>query len=141
MATVRVDRADAEQRRLPLVSVHSGRVGEGYAPAGRIPVVAQVPLTQCEFDRLLLLQRRQRSAIGGGVVCVVLGVAMARFPVLLPLGLVIGVLSAVLWGLAELARRRLLPRVEVGDRRDEVVLRGVHRDFVAAVESGRGMVE
>ena len=141
MATVRVARADAEHRRLPLVSVHSGRPGQGYAVAGRRPLVVRVPLTQPEFDRLLVLERRRQSAVWGGVGCVALGVAMARFPVMLPLALVIGALSLVLWILAAAARRRLLPRVEPGGRPDVVVLRGVHRDFVAAVESAGGVVE
>ena len=137
MASVEVSRAAAEQRRLPLVSVRSGKPGAGYAPAGRKPLVVAVPLTQAEFDRMQLLVRRKASALYGGVVCVVAGVAMARFPVLLPLGVAIALLSAALWAAAWLALRRLLPTVEPGPGDDTVVLRGVHRAFAAAVRERR----
>ena len=133
MATARVGLNDARERRLPLVSVRSGEPAEGYARAGRPPYVVQVPLTQTEFDRVQVLEARRRSAIWGGVICVSLGVAMARFPLMLPLGLVIGVLSFVLWGVCVLLLRRLLPVVEPGPKAGQVTLRGVDRRFVAAL--------
>jgi hypothetical protein len=133
MATAEVGLNDARERRLPLVSVRSGEPAEGYAKAGRPPYVVQVPLTQSEFDRVQLLETRRRSAILGGVACVALGVAMARFPVMLPLGLAIGVLSFALWGACALMLRRLLPIVEPGPKAGQVTLRGVNRRFVAAL--------
>ena len=133
MATVRVPRAAARDRGLPLISVRSGLPAEGYAAAGRHPDVIRVPLTQAEFDRVEWLKRRQTSAVYGGVLCVAFGVAMARFPVMLPLGLVIGVLSAVLWGSCWVMLRRLLPQVEPGPKSDEFTLRGVHKEFAAAM--------
>lgn len=133
MATVVVARAAARDRRLPPLSVRSGRPADGYAEAGRPPYVVRVPLTQAEFDRVRWLRARQRSALWGGVACVALGLAMARFAVLAPLGLLIGALSAVLWGACWLALRRFLPRVEPGPGAAEVTLRGVHRRFAGAV--------
>lgn len=133
MATVVVGRAAARDRGLPPVSVRSGKPADGYAPAGAAPYVIRVPLTQDEFDQAQRLRARQRSAMWGGVACVALGAAMARFPVLLPLGLAIGVLSALLWGACWLALRRLLPRVEPGPGAAELTLRGVHRGFAAAL--------
>ena len=133
MATVRVARADARDRRLPAVSVRSGRPAEGYAEAGKRPFVIRVPLTQAEFNQVQTLVRRQKSALYGGVLCVAFGVAMARFPVMLPLGLCIGLVSAVLWGACWLLLRRLLPRVEPGPGAGEFTLRGVHKGFAAAV--------
>jgi hypothetical protein len=133
MATARVALADARERRLPLVSVRSGKPANGYAAAGRAPYVVRVPLTQDEFDRVQWLELRRRSAIVGGVICVAFGVAMARFPVMLPLGLLIGALSFALWGACALMLRRLLPVVEPGPEAGQVTLRGVDRRFVAAV--------
>lgn len=135
MATVRVDRALARDRGLPLVSVRSGERADGFAKAGRAPCVVRVPLTQPEFDRVQMLVRRQKSAVYGGVACVAFGAAMARFPVMLPLGLLIGVLSVLLWVACTLLLRRLLPVVEPGPGPDEFTLRGVHKAFVAAVEA------
>lgn len=135
MATVRVERSRARDRSLPLVSVSSGKPADGYAPAGKTPFVIRVPLTQTEFDRVHALRSRQKSSLYGGVVCVALGVAMARFPVLLPLGLLVGVLSAALWGACWFMLRRLVPQVEAGPKADEFTLRGVHRDFAAALRS------
>lgn len=133
MAVAEVSLRDARDRRLPLVSVRSGRPADGYAEAGREPYVVRVPLTQDEFDRVQLLHRRRRSAIRGGVACVALGVAMARFPAMLPLGAVIGVLSAALWIAATLMLRRMLPQVEPAGPPGTVRLRGVHRGFVSAL--------
>jgi hypothetical protein len=135
MAMVRVGLADARERRLPLVSVRSGERADGFADAGRAPYVVKVPLTQAEFDRVQLLEARRRSAIWGGVVCVAFGVAMARFPVMLPLGLAIGLLSVALWGACVLLLARLLPDVEPGPIAGQITLRGVHKRFVAAVAS------
>ncbi|MEQ8840911.1 MAG: hypothetical protein RIB98_08015 [Acidimicrobiales bacterium] len=131
--TVQVGRAAARDRALPPISVRSGRPADGYAPAGRVPYVVRVPLTQDEFDKVQMLRTRQKSAIYGGAACAVFGVAMARFPVMLPLGLVIGALSAVLWLACALVLRRLLPKVEPGPKADEFTLRGVHKAFAAAV--------
>ena len=96
-----------------------------------------MPLTQAEFDRVQLLEGRRRSAVWGGVLCVAFGLALARFPVLLPLGLVIGGVSFGLWIVCELALRRALPRVEPGPGAGEITLHRVHRQFIAAVESRR----
>ena len=49
------------------------------------------------------------------------------------LGLLIGVLSGVLWLACLLLLRRLLPQVEPGPGPDEFTLRGVHREFAAAM--------
>jgi hypothetical protein len=133
MATVRVPRSLARDRGLPLISVRSGKPAEGFAAAGRAPFVIRVPLTQEEFDQVQSLKKRQTSALYGGVLCLVFGIAMARFPALLPLGLVIGVVSAALWGACWLLLRRILPQVELGPEADEFTLHGVHREFAAAM--------
>jgi hypothetical protein len=133
MASVQVDRAVARDRGLPLVSVRSGKPADGYAQTGRAPYVVRVPLTQVEFDQVQMLKNRQRSALYGGVLCVAFGVAMARFPVLLPLGLAIGVISGGLWLACWLLLRRLLPQIEPGPGADEYTLRGVHKEFAAAM--------
>jgi hypothetical protein len=133
MATVRVDRHQARERGLPLVSVRSGAPADGFVKAGRPPYVIQVPLTQDEFDMARSLESRRRTAIWGGVACAAVGVSMSRFPVLLPLGLLIGLLSAGLWGVIWLQLRRLLPVVEAGPGSAEFTLSGVHKDFAAAV--------
>jgi len=133
MATARVPRSLARDRGLPPISVRSGRPAEGFAKAGRAPYVIRVPLTQAEFDQVQTLKRRQTSALYSGVLCLAFGIAMARFPVLLPLGLGIGVVSVVLWGACWLRLRRLLPQVEPGPGADEFTLRGVHREFAAAM--------
>lgn len=134
MADIRVSRADARDRRLPLVSVRSGRPADGYAAAGRAPYVARLPLTQAEFDLVQRLQRRRTSAVWGGVGCVVVGLAMARFPAMFPLAVVIGLLSVVLWVSAAWSLRRVLPRVVPGPGATDLTLRGVHRRFVRAVQ-------
>ena len=134
MATVRVALADARDRRLPLVSVRSGETAQGYAKAGRPPYVVRVPLTQAEFDQVQLLQRRRQTSVWSGVACVAFAVAMARFPVMLPLGLAIGVLSVALWGACVLMLRHVLPDVEPGPKAGQITLRGVHKGFAAAVD-------
>ncbi|MEM7141751.1 MAG: hypothetical protein AAF548_12045 [Actinomycetota bacterium] len=134
MARVRVTRARARDRSLPLVSVRSGEPADGFAKAGSPPYVVQVPLTQAEFDKLQDLKRRQRSALWGGVLCVAVGAALSKFAFLLPFGILIGVLSVALWGACWVAIKRLLPDVEPGPGADEFTLRGVHKGFAAALE-------
>ncbi len=111
MARVEVDRRAAVERRLPPVSVKSGAPADGYAAAGKSGEHVFVPLTQVEFNQVRYLRRRQKSAIYGGVACFVLGGALSRFTLLLPLWAVIAVLSVVLWVLASLALIRFLPLV------------------------------
>jgi hypothetical protein len=135
MAVVRVGRSLARDRGLPLVSVRSGKPANGYAEAGKVPYVVRVPLTQDEFDQVQMLRTRQKTAMYGGVACAAVGAAMSKFPVLLPLGLLIAVLSAALWGACWVMLRRLLPRVEPGPKAHEITLRGVHKGFATAVRS------
>lgn len=123
MAIARVALTDARERRLPLVSVRSGETAEGFAKAGKPPYVVRVPLTQAEFDQVQMLQRRRQTAVWSGVACVAFAVAMARFPVMLPLGLAIGVLSAMLWGACVLMLRHVLPEVEPGPKAGQSTLR------------------
>ena len=150
-AAVEVPLADAVNRRLPLVSVRSGRAADGYlgVPVGlgfgeRIvwsvtqrsaggPMV-RLPLTQPEFDHVLRLRRAERSGIVNSVVFLALAAALARFPLLFPLGLLIVVLSAGLavaarWGLA-----RAVPTVSVRGR--TVTIADAHPDFVTSVDRG-----
>ncbi len=135
MARVEVDRHAAVERRLPPVSVKSGGRADGYVPAGKSGEQVLVPLTQAEFDHVQYLRRRQKSAIYGGVACFVLGGALSRFALLLPLGAIIAVLSAVLWVLATLALKRFLPGVDISPNGRRVELSRVHRKFVAAVSA------
>ncbi len=128
-----VDRKLAGSRGLPAVSVRSGKSADGYAPAGPKGFGVLVPLTQAEFDRVMFLRGRQRSAIYGGVACLAMGVAMARFPILLPLGAVIALLSVALWVVATLTLKAYLPGVEVDERKGRVELTRVHKHFVTAV--------
>ncbi len=134
MARITVDLGSAQARRLPAVSARSGKPAEGYAAAGPKELAVLVPLTQVEFDRVMYLRRRQKSALYGGVVCLALGVAMARFPILLPLGAVIALLSGAMWVIAALAIKAYLPGVEPGLDKGTVELSRVHKAFVAAVE-------
>ena len=92
-----------------------------------------VPLTQEEFDRLQELRRRQRSGLYLTPVFVVLGLAFARYPVLLPLGLVTAGVSLALWAVAALTARRLLPDVRIDEAKGRVELRRVHRRFAEVV--------
>jgi hypothetical protein len=135
LARVEVDRRTAVERRLPSVSVKSGARADGYVPAGKSGEHVFVPLTQAEFDQVQYLRRRQKSAIYGGVACFVLGGALSRFTLLLPLGVIISVLSAVLWVLATLAIKRFLPGVDISPDGRQVELSRVHPDFVAAVSA------
>ncbi|MEZ5167150.1 MAG: hypothetical protein R2695_11920 [Acidimicrobiales bacterium] len=77
----------------PLVSVCSGQPADGYAAAGRPPYVVRVPLTRSSSTVCRCWRARRRGSLGGGALCVLVGVAMARFPVLLPMGIVIGLVS------------------------------------------------
>ena len=133
MARVEVELHHATGRTLPLVSVRSGERADGYAPAGKPPGTVLLPLTQQEFDRLLWLRARQRSGLVLAPVFVAFGVALARYPVLLPLGLVTAAVSLLLWAAAALAVRRLLPEVDVDEERGRVELRRVHRRFAEVV--------
>lgn len=135
MARVEVDRRIAVERRLPSVSVKSGERADGYAPAGKAGEHVFVPLTQAEFNHVRYLRRRQKSAIYGGVACFVLGGALSRFALLLPIGAIIAVLSGALWVLATLALKRFLPAVDISPNGKRVELSRVHRDFVAAVSA------
>jgi hypothetical protein len=133
MAKVEVDRRVAVERRLPSVSVKSGAPADGYAPAGKSGEQVFVPLTQAEFNQAQYLRRRQKSAIYGGVAFFVLGAALSRFTLLLPLGAIIGVLSVALWVLATMTLKRFLPGVAISTNGQRVELSRVHRGFVAAV--------
>lgn len=123
----------AQERGLPPVSVRSGVVADGYVPVTVANRRVYLPVTQAEFDRILDLRRRQRGALWGGLSCFALGVAMARFPVMLPLAGVIAVLSAVLWGLAAMMLRAYLPALSVDG--PLLRLRRVHEGFVTAVSA------
>ena len=143
--------ADAADRRLPLVSVRSGQPADGYLgvpvglgfgerivwsvtrrSAGR-PVV-QLPLTEPEFDQVMRLRGAERSGAMNAVVFVALGLALARFPVLLPLGMTIGAVSILMVLGARFSLARVVPAVDV--RRGMVTIEGAHADFVASVERG-----
>ncbi len=133
MARVTVELGSAQARRLPAVSARSGKPADGYAAAGPKALGVLVPLTQTEFDRVMYLRRRQKSAVYGGFTCLALGLAMARFPFLLPLGAVIALLSAGMWVVATLAIKAYLPGVDAGLDRGTVELSRVHKSFVEAV--------
>jgi hypothetical protein len=123
----------ARSRSFPPVSARSGKPADGYAQAGPKVQGVLVPLTQAEFDRVQYLRRRQRSAKYGGFACVAVGLALARFPVILPLGVVIGLLSGALWTVANFAINAYLPGIDVDEDRGKVELTRVHKRFVAAV--------
>ena len=133
MARVVVDLQMARSRAFPPISAKSGKRADGYAKAGRKARAILVPLTQAEFDRVQYLRRRQRSAKLGGLVCVAVGLALARFPVILPLGIVIALVSAALWVVATLALNAYLPGIDIDEERRKVELTRVHKGFVAAV--------
>jgi hypothetical protein len=149
--SVRVSLADAVERRLPLVSVRSGRPADGYVgvPLGLGFVerllfgvtqrsigrpVAQLPLTEHEFDRVMRLRRVERSGLVNTVVFGTLGLALARFPLLLPLGLVIVVSSLLLVGVARFGLARVIP--ELSANGGVVTIDGAHAGFVTSVERG-----
>ncbi|MEM9468440.1 MAG: hypothetical protein AAGA90_23935 [Actinomycetota bacterium] len=125
--------ADARDRSLPPVSVKSGAPADGYAPVTVANRRIHLPLTQAEFDRVKDLQHRQRWAIYGGVGCVAVGAALARFPLIVPLALAIAVLSVVLWVVVKLTLRAYLPGMNVEG--SQIRLTRVHQGFVAALGS------
>ena len=138
MARVEVELVAARERGLPLVSVRSGARADGYAPGGQPRGAVLLPLTQAEFDRLLLLRSRQRSGLRLAPVFVLLGAAFARYPVLLPLGLATGIVSLLLWAVARFAEWRMMPDVDVDRERGRVELRRVHRRFAEVVSRPGG---
>ena len=125
---------DARDRSLPSVSVKSGEPADGYAPVTVANRRIHLPLTQPEFDRVKDLQHRQRWAIYGGVGCLAFGAALARFPLMIPLGLAIAALSLVLWVVLKLTLRAYLPGMTVEGTR--IRLTRVHPGFVAALGGG-----
>ena len=131
MAKVAVSVADARDRSLPKVSVKSGRPADGYAPVTVANRKIHLPLTQAEFDRVKDLQHRMKWAVYGGVGCLAFGMALARFPVMVPLALVIAVLSLVLWIVLKLTLRAYLPGMTVEGA--SVRLTRVHPGFVSAL--------
>ncbi|MCH1434834.1 MAG: hypothetical protein L7U56_04120 [Acidimicrobiales bacterium] len=134
MAKVTVSVAAARDRDLPRVSVKSGGVADGFAPVTVANRRILLPLTQAEFERVADLQHRRRWAVYGGAGCLLFGLALARFPLMMPLALVIAVLSAVLWCAISFALKAYLPRMTVEGA--SVHLTRVHPAFVAAVGSG-----
>lgn len=131
MPTAVVSVADARDRSLPSVSVKSGKPADGYAPVTVANRRIHLPLTQAEFDRVKDLQHRQRWAVYGGVGCVGFGVALARFPLIVPLALAIAILSLVLWVVLKLTLRAYLPGMTVDGTR--VRMTRVHAGFVSAL--------
>lgn len=151
MSSVRVSLADATERRLPLVSVRSGQPADGYlgVPVGLgfgervvwsvtqrstgLPVV-QLPLTEPEFDQVMRLRRAERSGVVNAVLFVVLGLALSRFPLLLPLGMTIGAVSVLVFVVARFSLARVVPGLDA--RRGMVIIEGAHAEFVTSVEGG-----
>jgi len=137
LPSVEVPLLDAKNRGLPLISVRSGRSADGYAPAGRPVGTIMVPLTQSEFDRLLLMRNRKKSGLYGMVGFLFAGVVLGRFGAMLYLGVSISLVSGLLWAVATFGIMRLLPAAEVDSARGSVALGRVHRKFVTAVEQTR----
>lgn len=133
MARIVADLDMARSRSFPPVSAKSGHRADGYTKAGPKARAILVPLTQAEFDRVQYFRRYQRSAMRGGIACVVIGLALARFPVLLPLGIVIALLSGALWVVATVGLNAYLPGIDIDEERRKVELTRVHKRFVAAV--------
>jgi len=138
LPSIEVPLSVARNRGLPLISVHSGRDADGYAPAGRPIGTIQVPLTQSEFDRLMLMRSRKKSGLYGMAGFLIGGIALGRFGALLYLGVAISIVSGLLWVVATLGIMRLLPAAEVDQSRGSVALGRVHPKFVKAVEQARG---
>ena len=130
MATVTVSVRSARHRELPTVSVRSGQRADGFVKVNAKSRRLYLPMTQVEFERVHDLQHRQRWALTGGAACLLFGLAMARFPFMAVLGVLIAAVSGVLWVALWLALRRLLPRIDVDGAL--VTLRGVHPTFAAA---------
>lgn len=137
LPSVEVSLSSARDRGLPLISVHSGREADGYAPAGRPVGSILVPLTQSEFDRLMVMRSRQRSGLYGMPGFLLAGLVLGRFGALIYLGVAISIVSGLLWAVATLGIMRLLPAAEVDPSRGSVALGRVHRGFVKAVEEAR----
>lgn len=131
MARAVVSVAAARERALPPVSVKSGEPADGYAPVIAAGRRLYLPLTQAEFDRVRYLRHRQAWALWGGVGCVGFGLALARFPAMVPLAAVIAALSAVLWGVVWVTLKAYLPVIDVDG--SMVSLTRVHDRFAAAV--------
>ena len=133
MAKAVVTVAAARDKSLPAVSVRSGAPADGYAPVTVANRRIFLPLTQPEFERVRELQHRQRWALWGGVACLAVGAAMARFPAMLPLAIVIALLSAVLWAMIWFALKAYLPSMDVEGSR--IRMARVHEGFAAAVDA------
>ncbi len=133
MAKAVVSVTDACGRTLPKVSVKSGEPADGYASVTIANRRIHVPLTQDEFNRVADLQRRQRRSVFGGVACLFVGVSLARFPLMVPLALVIGAISLILWIVIRLALQAYLPGIAVEG--SNVRLTRLHAGFVAALAS------
>lgn len=131
MAKAVVSVAAARDRALPSVSVKSGQPADGYAPVTVANRRIHLPLTQAEFDRVKDLQHRQKWAVYGGVGCLLFGMALARFPLMVPLALVIALLSLVLWVVIKLTLRAYLPGMTVEGA--QIRLTRVHQAFVTAL--------
>jgi hypothetical protein len=69
----------------------------------------------------------------GGIACLFVGLILARFPLMVPLALVIAAISVVLWVALRLALRAYLPGVAVEG--SSVRLTRLHAGFVAALAS------
>ncbi len=133
MAKAAVSVAVACARTLPKVSVKSGEPADGYASVAIANRRIHLPLTQDELDRVADLQRRQRRSVLGGVACLFVGVILARFPLMVPLALVIAAISVMLWIAIRLALRAYLPGISIEG--SNVRLTRVHAGFVAALAS------
>ena len=133
MAKAVVSVAAARDRSLPSVSVRSGKPADGFAPVTVANRQIFLPLTQAEFDRVRYLQHRQRWALYGGLGCLAFGAAMARFPLMLPLAIVIVVLSAILWVVVWFSLKRFVPSMDVDGSR--IRMSRVHEQFAAAVRA------
>ena len=133
MAKAVVSVADACARNLPKVSVKSGEPAVGYASVAIAKRRIHLPLTQDEFDRVADLQRRQQRLVLGGIACLFVGLILARFPLMVPLALVIAAISVVLWVALRLALRAYLPGIAVEG--SSVRLTRLHAGFVAALAS------
>ena len=133
MPTAVVSIADARNRALPKVSVKSGGPADGYASVKIAGRWIRLPLTHREFDRVADLQKRQRRSVQGGVACLFVGAALARFPLMVPLALAIVALSLILWITIWLALRAYLPGITIEG--PKVRLTRIHAGFVAALAS------
>jgi len=76
---------------------------------------------------------RKSSGFRGAVGFLLAAMAMSKFTILLYLGILISVISGLMWLVAAIAVTRLLPAVEIDRGRGTVSLGRVHRRFVRAV--------